>query len=138
MGWKHSELWQQLRTLEQNAILLRQEKRSLEADLQKKNIEIEQNNKIIAQQGTSITQLSSAIESIVSYRKEVVQVLGQQVQQHSHSEHALASDNAILRADIEKKSAELAAMDQLVLRLENDIQSLRLQLERKRSFLRRS
>ena len=116
---------------------LRVENKHLHEDREKKSHEIAEQNKRIAQQATSIAQLSSTIESVVTYRKEVVQVLGQQIQQHSHAHDSLASENAILRADIEKKSAELAAMDQLVSRLENDVQSLRLQLERKKGFFRK-
>ena len=117
--------------------MLRIENKHLHEDREKKSQEIAEQNRRIAQQATSITQLSSTIESVVTYRKEVVQVLGQQIQQHSHAQGSLVSENAILRADIEKKSAELAAMDQLVSRLENDIQSLRLQLERKKGFFRK-
>ena len=131
------DLWKQLKKVEQSEQKLRVENKHLHEDREKKSHEIAEQNKRIAQQATSIAQLSSTIESVVTYRKEVVQVLGQQIQQHSHAHDSLASENAILRADIEKKSAELAAMDQLVSRLENDVQSLRLQLERKKGFFRK-
>jgi len=39
------------------------------------------------------------------------------------------AENALLRADIEKKSAEIRAMDELRARLENDVENLRKELK---------
>ena len=59
------------------------------------------------------------------------------IEQHSKTAEDLATENAILRADIAKKSAELEAMDLLRERLENDIQALREEMAKKKSLWRR-
>ena len=107
---------------------------TLEKDVQKKSEEIKTLRSLVEKQQGSIDHLSMAVSDVVSYRKEAIQVLGGQIEQHNRTAHDLTTENAILRADITKKTAELEAMDQLRARLENDIQALRVQLEKKKGL----
>ena len=132
-----SQLWKELLDARIAQERLQRHNEDLLEDLAKKSNEISVQNKSIAEQRTAIAQLSQSVAQVVSYRREVVQILGGQVTQHSNAHEAMEQENAILRADIAKKSAELAAMDQLVVRLENDIQSLRKEFERRKGLFRR-
>lgn len=131
-------LWEKLLQVQRKEERLCTQNEILQEDIRKKTQEIESHNNSIALQRDVIAQLSRSVQEVVAYRKETVQILGGQIAQHSNAHQELESENAILRADIAKKSAELAAMDQLVLRLENDVQALREQLLRKRGILRRN
>ena len=106
-------------------------------DRQKKSKEIEDLHNKLAEHITTIANLSRSISDVVAYRKEAMIVLGGQIEQRSKTAEDLATENAILRADIAKKSAELEAMDQLRARLENDIQALREEMSKKKSLWRR-
>ena len=129
---KSSELWNQnvqhRITLEKSLVI----NQKLEDDIEKKDSEIASLRTLVENQQGSIDQLTRAVSDVVSYRKEAIQVLGGQISQHTRTAQELNAENAILRADIAKKSTELEAMDQLRARLENDIQALRVQLEKKK------
>ena len=103
-------------------------------NLQNNKLEIHRN---LAEHIATIANLSRSISDVVAYRKEAMIVLGGQIEQHSKTAEDLATENAILRADIAKKSAELEAMDLLRERLENDIQALREEMAKKKSLWRR-
>ena len=62
---------------------------------------------------------------MAGFKREAIQLLGNQGASDRLSRDEAHAENALLRADIEKKSAELMAMDQLRERLENDLENLR-------------
>jgi len=66
-------------------------------------------------------------------------VLGNQSESATLSLREANQEIALLRADIEKKTAELTAMDDLRRRLENDLDNLRKELKqlRQRGVFRR-
>ncbi|MAA79552.1 MAG: hypothetical protein CL916_09855 [Deltaproteobacteria bacterium] len=141
--WSHSplvepaQLWHELleeKKINGTLIFANQE---YDRDRQKKSCEISELHHKLAEHITTIANLSRSISDVVAYRKEAMIVLGGQIEQHSKTAEDLTTENAILRADIAKKSAELEAMDQLRSRLENDIQALREEVEKKKTLWRR-
>ena len=85
--------------------------------------------------------VARALDEVAGFKREAITLLGNEHARAQRSADDLARENGILRADIEKKSAELRAMDDLRVRLENDLTNLRSELERlrtSRGWLRRS
>ena len=127
-------LWERSKQEHAQLEVMNANNQKLKADIEKKNTELEQLRSLVAQQQGSIDRLSTAVSDVVSYRKEALQILGGEIEKNHRTAQEIGAENAILRADITKKTAELEAMDQLRARLENDIQALRVQLEKKRGL----
>ena len=131
----HSKLFDvaaQLKTAANAALLLQ----ATEYELAQANQEVlQKRNQVtnlttqVQQQMSTIDRLSKSIDEVTSYRREAIQVLGTRVEQHSRTAEELQRENAILQADLTKKSTELKAMDQLRERLENDLHNLRSELD---------
>mgnify|MGYP003881450723 FL=1 len=88
----------------------------------------------------TVARQARALDEVAGFKREAIQLLGNESDRARRSADDLARENALLRADIEKKSAELRAMDDLRARLENDLTNLRGELERlrtSRGWLRR-
>lgn len=102
---------------------------SYEDELSNKRKEVDTLTKQIQLHLGIVDRLSRAVDEVSGFKREAIQVLDTRIQQHSNTSDALQRENAILLADIEKKSAELAAMDSLRSRLENDLQNVRAELE---------
>ena len=84
--------------------------------------------------------LTHAIDEVAGFKREVVGVLGHRIDLAERSRQELERELGLLRADNEKKSAELLAMDSLRARLEHDIENLRkevLKLRQKGLFHRK-
>jgi len=73
----------------------------------------------------TVDRLTRALDEVAGFKREAVTLLGHREEAARLDAAALARENALLRADVEKKSAELLAADQLRARLENDIAGLR-------------
>jgi hypothetical protein len=69
------------------------------------------------------------MDEVASFKREAIQVLGNQGAADRLSLDEAVAENALLRADIEKKSAEIRAMDELRARLENDVENLRKEIK---------
>ena len=134
---EHISLWQQLSAEKEKNTILAFANKEHKKDLQKKSTEITRVQQQLTQHISTIAELSRSISDVVAYRKEAMIVLGGDMRQKSKKAEDLSTENAILRADIAKKSAELEAMDQLRARLENDIQALREEQEKKKRLWRR-
>ena len=80
-----------------------------------------------------------ALDEVASYRREALALLGGQSEQARLGQREAEQQLALVRADVEKKTAELHAMDEVRARLENDVHGLRVEVERlrKRGLLRR-
>ncbi len=91
-----------------------------------------------ATEGT-VERLARAVDEVAGFKREAIAVLGGRSERALRSLAEAEREIAILRADVEKKSAELAAMDELRARLENDLRHLRAEVERlrRRGILRR-
>lgn len=129
--------WQELVAEKQRNTQLTFANQEYDKDLQKKTGEIMELQQLLQKHIATIAELSRSISNVVAYRKEAMVVLGGHIEQKSNRAEDLAAENAILRADIAKKTAELDAMDQLRARLENDIQALREENQKKKRLWRR-
>ena len=69
-------------------------------------------------------RLSRAVDEVAGFKREAITVLGNQSESATLSLREANQEIALLRADIEKKTAELTAMDDLRRRLENDLDNL--------------
>lgn len=88
----------------------------------------------------TVARQARALDEVAGFKREAVQLLGHEGERARRTADEVARENALLRADVEKKTAELHAMDDLRARLENDLVHLRAELERlrqSRGFLRR-
>lgn len=101
-----------------------------EAEVSEKRNEVATQNNQIQTLMRSIDRLTRAMDEVAGFKREAIQLLGNQGAADRLSRDEAMAENALLRADIEKKSAELIAMDQLRLRLENDIESLRREVQK--------
>ena len=81
-----------------------------------------------------IEECAPASGSGVFRKQNTAQVLGNELHIQRDSATNLQEENALLRIDVAKKTAELQAMDLLRQRLENDIQNLRVQLQQRKRF----
>ncbi len=108
--------------------------------LQLKEQEIREKNHTEATLLGAIDRLTLALEHISGFKNEALQITGHRLDSAQRSAEELSKENALLRADIEKKSAELHAMNLLRERLENDLENIRSELaeqQKKRSIFRR-
>ena len=96
-----------------------------EAEVELKRHEVAGLNKQIQSLTSTVDRLSRAVDEVAGFKREAIQLLGNQGAADRLSRDEAHAENALLRADIEKKSAELMAMDQLRERLENDLENLR-------------
>ena len=88
---------------------------------------------------STVDRLSRAVDEVSGFKREAITLLGNQSANDRLSLEEAREEIATLRADIEKKSAELKAMDILRDRLESDMENLRKELKKlqNRGFLRR-
>ena len=84
-------------------------------------------------------RLARAIDEVAGFKREAIALLGGREERASREASDAVRENGLLRADIEKKNAELLAMDSLRGRLEHDVENLRAEVQRlqKRGILRR-
>ena len=88
---------------------------------------------------STVARQARALDEVAAFKREAISVLGGQSEQARLGRREAESQLALLRADVEKKTAELQAMDELRARLENDNQNLRGEVHklRNRGILRR-
>ena len=103
----------------------------LQKELLQKEQEIKDKNNTEFKLLSSIDRLSLSLEQISGFKNEALTIAGHRIDSAQRSAEELAKENALLRADVEKKSAELAAMDKLTERLEHDLNNLRQELQEK-------
>ncbi|MBM74176.1 MAG: hypothetical protein CMK59_02140 [Proteobacteria bacterium] len=125
-AWSSAEREYQIRQL------LEQQVEQLQQELVQKETEIKEKNKAEAKLLSSIDRLSISIEQISGFKNEALTIAGHRIEATQRSADDLSKENALLRADVEKKSAELIAMDQLTKRLEHDLTNLRKELQEER------
>jgi len=104
-----------------------------EAEVGNKREEVARLHGQIALLTDTVARQARALDEVAGFKREAVQLLGNQGDRARREASELSNENALLRADNEKKSAELRAMDDLRARLENDLVNLRDELERTRS-----
>ena len=100
-----------------------------EAEVAQKRSEVSGLNAQIQTLTRSLDRLTRAMDEVAGFKREAIQVLGNQGAADRLSLDEAVAENALLRADIEKKSAEIRAMDELRARLENDVENLRKEIK---------
>lgn len=105
-------------------------RRRAEAEVSAKRDEIASLNTQIATLTRALDRLTRTLDEVAGFKREAIQLLGNQGAADRLSRDEAHAQNALLRADIEKKSAEITAMDQLRERLENDIENLRREVQK--------
>ncbi len=111
-----------------------------EAEVEHKRAEVGRLTGQVQDLITVTARQARALDEVAGFKREAVQVLGGRLDRAALAEEGLARENALLRADVEKKTAELRAMEELQRRLEHDLVNLRRELEearRPRGLLRR-
>lgn len=78
------------------------------------------------------SRLARAMDEVAGFKREAVSLLGGQSERARRSLADAERENGLLRADIEKKNAELAALDELRERLEHDLRNLRAEVDKLR------
>jgi chromosome segregation ATPase len=78
----------------------------------------------------ALDRLTRALDEVAGFKREAIQLLGNQGASDRLSLDEAVAENALLRADIEKKSAEIRAIDELRARLENDVENLRSEINK--------
>jgi hypothetical protein len=101
-----------------------------EAEVAEKRTEIAKQTTQVQTLTRSIDRLTRAMDEVAGFKREAVQLLGNQGAADRLSRDEALAENALLRADVAKKSAELVAMDELRVRLENDIENLRREIQK--------
>jgi hypothetical protein len=79
-----------------------------------------------------VDRLSRAVDEVAGFKREAITLLGNQSDGDRRSLDHANRELALLRADIEKKTAELQAMDDIRDRLEHDIEGLNKEIRRLR------
>lgn len=103
-----------------------------EAEVQHKRQELGEATGMVQELIRTNARLSRALDEVAGFKREAIATLGGQ-SEHARRDLADAErENGLLRADIEKKNAELLALDELRARLENDLRNVRGEVERLR------
>ncbi|MEC8191981.1 MAG: hypothetical protein VX944_00095 [Myxococcota bacterium] len=100
-----------------------------EAEVVRKRAEVDALNGQIRTLMRSMDRMTRAMDEVAGFKREAIQLLGNQSTADRLSLDSAVAENALLRADVEKKSAEIRAMDELRARLENDVENLRKELK---------
>lgn len=98
---------------------------------------LEQANLQVQQGTASLLKVTTAMEQLSAFKNDVAHNWSDFIQQQQEHIQSLQQQLNDLLADNAKKSAELAAMDQLRARLENDLQHLREELNNRKPLWRR-
>jgi hypothetical protein len=99
-----------------------------EAEVTGKRAEITALNTQVATLTRALDRLTRTIDEVAGFKREAIQLLGNQGASDRLSRDEAHTENATLRADIEKKSAELTGMELNRQRLEHDVENLRREL----------
>ena len=127
---------QEQRKIEETNNILRHQIQSLSQECAQKNELISTLNKQTQDYSSTVHRLSTALEEIASFKQDTARVLGDSLHQQQHQISTLQEELTTLKADNAKKTAELQAMEQLRIRLENDLGNLRLDRESKKRWRR--
>ena len=109
-----------------------------EAEVSRKRQEIAAQTVQIQELTSTAARLARAIDEVAGFKREAIEILGGRIARAGDARAEAERELAILRADLEKKTAELLAMDELRARLENDLDNLRHEVQRLRERLRSS
>lgn len=101
-----------------------------EAEVAQKRTEVAGLNTQIQTLTRALDRLTRAMDEVAGFKREAIQLLGNQGASDRLSLDEAVAENALLRADIEKKSAEIRAIDELRARLENDVENLRSEINK--------
>jgi len=103
-----------------------------EAEVSRKRQEIAAQTVQIQELTSTVARLARAIDEVAGFKREAIDLLGGRIARAGDARAEAERELAILRADLEKKTAELLAMDELRARLENDLDNLRREVQRLR------
>jgi uncharacterized small protein (DUF1192 family) len=135
----HAQLAAQAAHAEQAQLHAEETQRRSDAEVTRKRAEVVSMVSQTQALTTTIDRLSRAVDEVAGFKRDAITVLG-----NRSANDRLALDESLLeiarlRADLEKKSAEIAAANDLCQRLENDTEGLRKEIQqlRNKGFLRR-
>lgn len=103
-----------------------------EAEVSLKRVEVAGLNDQVQSLTRVVDRLSRAVDEVAGFKREAITLLGNQANGDRLSLDEANREIGVLRADIQKKTAELQAMDELRARLEHDIEGLNKELRRLR------
>jgi hypothetical protein len=132
---KHHEIINALKPVQQadNALAtvdeLQAKIQALETDNHRQRDLLTQANKHVQSTSASLMQVSKSLEQISAFKNDIAHTWSDVMHQQQLRIQALEDELRTLNADNSKKSAELSAMDQLRSRLENDLHSLRQEMD---------
>ena len=132
---KHHEVINALKPVQQadNALAtvdeLQAKIQALETDNHRQRDLLTQANKHVQSTSASLMQVSKSLEQISAFKNDIAHTWSDVMHQQQLRIQALEDELRTLNADNSKKSAELSAMDQLRSRLENDLHSLRQEMD---------
>lgn len=99
--------------------------REMQAEVRAKRAEIRQLNEQIRALTIAVERMAIAQHEVAGFRRETVQVLGARLQGQTEESEHLRREIEVLKADLEKKSQEIARAQTERTRLEQFIQRLR-------------
>jgi len=136
---EHAQLAAEAARAQQTAASADDARNRAESEVTRKRAEVAALVSQIQALTSTVDRLSRAVDEVAGFKREAITLLGNQGANDRLSLDEAREEITTLRADIEKKSAELKAMDILRARLESDMENLRKELKKlqNRGFLRR-
>ena len=136
---EHAQLAAEAARAQQTAASADEARSRAETEVTRKRAEVAALVSQIQALTSTVDRLSRAVDEVAGFKREAITLLGHQRANDRLSLEEAREEIATLRADIEKKSAELGAMDILRERLETDLENLRQEVKKlqNRGFLRR-
>ncbi len=136
---ENAQLAAQAARAEETAVRADDARHRAESEVTRKRAEVAALVSQIQALTSTVDRLSRAVDEVAGFKREAITLLGNQSANDRLSLEEAREEIARLRADIEKKSAEITAMDGLRARLENDMENLRKEIRKlqSRGILRR-
>jgi len=136
---EHAQLAADAARAQQTALDANDARKRAETEVTRKRAEVAALVSQIQALTSTVDRLSRAVDEVAGFKREAITLLGNQSSNDRLSLEEARNEIAVLRADIEKKTAEITAMDGLRGRLEHDIEHLRKEIQRlqNRGLLRR-
>ena len=135
----HAQLAAQAAQAQQAQLQAEETQRRSDAEVVRKRAEVAGMVSQTQALTTTIDRLSRAVDEVAGFKREAINILGNRSANDRLALDEAHLEIARLQADLEKKSAEINAANDLIRRLENDTEGLRKELQqlRNRGLFRR-
>jgi hypothetical protein len=136
---EHAQLAAEAARAQQTAVDADDARNRAEIEVTRKRAEVAALVSQIQALTSTVDRLSRAVDEVAGFKRDAITLLGNQSANDRLSRDEAHQEIALLRADIEKKTAEITGMDSLRERLEHDMEHLRKEVQRlqNRGLLRR-